>query len=199
MKGYQRAKTLAKVLAGLLLLCFAVAGCMRYSMVKSDQSVRVGSTFTVETPINWSKSKQGVVETWTVDGPNLQRLIFFTGIAEDQPLFPAAWGSKKQDLPTYKSIMNSLEIEEFIETSLARNGAYQITTRDLRPAMLDNLKGFRFEFSYLVESGLKYDGFVVGAKQEDKLLAIMYVGTALHHYGKHLNDAEKIIASAVVK
>lgn len=198
MRRFQQVKSIGIHVAWGLALCFAAAACAPYSMVKSGQEVQVGKAFAVTTPVNWSKSGNGTVETWTIDGPQLQRLIFFKGVEDGRPLF-SGHGSAEKDMPVFKSVMNSLEIKEFIEASLTRSGAHQMLTKDLRPAKMGHLDGFRFEFSFLVESGLKYDGFVVGAKQQDRLLAIMYVGTALHHYGKHLDDAEKVIASVVVK
>lgn len=199
MRKIRQAGSYGKITMGLLVLGFVVAGCMRYSMVARGSQVKVGSVFTVETTVDWSRSKEGASETWTIDGPQLQRLVFFTGIDDGKPLFPTAWGSKADEMPLYGSGMNALEIQEFIETSLVRNGAHQMVVRDLRPARLGNLEGFRFEFSYFTESGLKYDGFVVGAEQRARLLAIMYVGTALHHYGKHLRDAERVVSSVIVR
>jgi hypothetical protein len=199
MKKIQPANSIGKVVSGILALCFALAACAPYSLVKSGKDVQVGPVFTVDTPINWSKSENGKVETWTIDGPQLQRLVFFKGVHDGYPLFPVYGSSGEKEMPVFNSFMNPLEIKEFIEASLTRSGAHQMVTKDLRPVKMDSLDGFRFEFSYFVESGLKYDGFVVGAKRQDRLLAIMYVGTALHHYGKHLDDAEKVVASVVVR
>jgi hypothetical protein len=199
MRKIRQAGSYGKITIGLLALVFFVAGCMRYSMVNKGNQIKVGSAFTVETPVDWSRSKEGATETWTIDGPQLQRLVFFTGIDDGKPLFPTAWGSQTDEMPLYGSGMNALEIQEFIEASLVRNGAHRMAVRDLRPARLGNLEGFRFEFSYYAESGLKYEGFVVGANQQTRLLAILYVGTALHHYGKHLSDAEKVVSSVIVR
>ncbi|MBW2005207.1 MAG: hypothetical protein JRI72_11490 [Deltaproteobacteria bacterium] len=186
---------LKRLFAILLFLC--IAGCNLYSLVRSDREIQVGTIFKVTSPINWSKWKFGAVETWTIDGPRLQRLMFFKGVEDGQSLFQIIGGNEKS-VPIYKSSMTPLEIMELIESSLARTGGYNVVTKDLRPYKLGGLDGFRFEFSYTIRNGLKYNGFVVGAKKHNRLLAIMYVGTALYHYEKHIDDAEKIVSSVVI-
>jgi hypothetical protein len=169
-----------------------------YSLVNVGEDIEVGSVFMVQTPVKWNKSKEGYVEIWTIDGPKLQRLIFINGVEDEKPLFPPHWKSKEKDLPLFRKDMTFLEIKEFIESSLTRGGAHQLSTRDFRPATLASLEGFRFEFSYSIETGLEYDGFIVGAKRKESLVGIMYVGTALYHYSKHLRDAEEVISSATL-
>jgi len=183
-----------------ILLFLGIVGCMHYSLVRSDREIQVGTIFKVTSPINWSKSKFsavfGAVETWTIDGPRLQRLLFFKGVEDGAILFQIL--EYKKSVPIYRSSMTPLEIMELIKSTLARSGGYNVVTKDLRPYKLGALDGFRFEFSYTIQNGLKYNGFVVGAKKEDRLLAIMYVGTALYHYEKHVDDAERIVSSVVI-
>jgi hypothetical protein len=170
---------------------------MHYSLVRADSQIQVGTAFKVKTLINWSKSEVSGVETWTVDGPHLQRLIFFKGVEAGKPLLEIKKGNE-ENVPMYTGSMTSIEIMELIEATLARSGGHSIATKDLRPEKFGGLSGFRFDFSYMTESGLKYNGFFVGAQKNDRLLGIMYLGTALHHYNKHIDDVEGIISSVEI-
>jgi hypothetical protein len=181
----------------ILFLFIAVSGCVSYSLVRAGKDIEIGRVFKVESPINWSKLKESGIEIWTIDGPQLQRLYFFKGVEDGKPLIKMT-GDKYKDMPFYKSSMTPLEVRELFEATLSRSGASRIEIQDLRPQKFASLEGFRFEFSYLTQNGLKYDGFVTGTQKGNKLLAIMYVGTALYHYGKHLEDVEKIVSSVVI-
>ena len=177
-----------------ILLLVAIIGCMHYALVKANKEIEVGGIFKVENPINWSKSETNGVETWTIDGPQLQRLMFFKGVEDGKPLLKMK-GKDEKNIPSYKSSMTPIEIMELIEATLARGGGHQIETKDLRPERLGGLDGFRFEFNYITESGLKYNGTVIGAQKDGRLSAIMYIGTSIYYYEKHLENVETIFSS----
>ena len=70
-----------------------------------------------------------------------------------------------------------------------------VQTFHLRPFKFGSHPGFRFELSFLLEEGLEYEGFVVGAIKADKLCLICYSGTREYYYPKYKETAEQIIAS----
>ena len=182
----------------LLVLFFGMSvimSCAQFTLINANKDIPVGRSIIVNSPVVWSKGITLGVETWTIDGPNLQRLMFFNGITEGKPLFKVNMG-KDQALPVFKSTMNVLEIVEFIEASLKRIGSHNVTTKALRPENFDKREGFRFELSFTTESGLNYNGIFKGAIHNHVLVAIMYVGTEMYYFGKNLDDVEKIIASA---
>lgn len=191
-------RTGKRLIVGISFIIIVVTtGCAHYSLVGTDSEIRIGSTFEVTSQINWNKTEINGLETWTIDGPQLQSLMFIRGLEHGKPLFKIT-GQKEEEMPLYKSFMTPLEIVEFIEASFARIGALSIETGGLRPVRFGSLDGFRFEIHYVHESGLKYDGFVVGAPKDEKLLGMIYIGTALYHYEKHLNDAQNVVDSVEV-
>lgn len=196
MRNFRGGRKSLKRLSVLFFIIF-FCGCVSYSLVTKGKNIDVGSVYKVESPITWSSLKESGIETWTVDGPQLQRLVFFKGVEAGKPLIKMS-GDKYKNMPVYKNSMTPLEITELFEATLSRLGLTQIETKDLRPDKFASLEGFRFEFSYLTENGLKYDGFVIGAQQGSRLLAIMYIGTELYHYGKYLEDVEKIVSSVEI-
>ncbi len=181
-----------------ILIVVACAGCAQYMLVENGKRIPVGNAFKVDTSINWSKSESGDIETWTVDGPQLQRLVFLKGIPDGKPLFKVPPEEKSESAPAFHSSMNSLELMELVVATLARTGGHDVKTSDLRPYKLGSLEGFRFEFRYVTKQGLRYEGFVAGAQKEQKLFGIMYVGTALYHFEKHHQEVEEMLASLAV-
>lgn len=176
-------------------ILFVFIGCTKYKLIDANKRVQLGREFTVNSSIVWNKVEMNGVETWTIDGPNLQRIMFFQGIEHGEPLLNI---KQEKNIPQYKSSMTSFEIKELFVATLNRSGAHKIITKDFRPQKFGNLDGFRFEFTYTTKNGLKYNGFVVGAQKDKALLAIMYTGAALHYYKKHLDDANNIVSSVVV-
>lgn len=181
----------------IILVVVACVGCAQYTLVENGKKIQVGDAFMLDTSINWSKHEAGDVETWTVDGPQLQRLVFFKGIPEGKPLVTVHEG-KGESAPVFHASMNSIEMMELVIATLARTGAHDVKVSDLRPHKLGVLEGFRFEFRYVTQQGLKYEGFVAGAQKNQKLFALMYIGTTLYHYEKHHQEVEKMLASLTV-
>ena len=180
-----------------VLLLAIITGCAHYSLVKASKNVEIGKAFTVSTSVDWSKSQLYGIETWTINGPQLERLMFFDGVKNGKPLFEVKRQDEKK-MPIYKSSMSSIEIKELFEATLARNGAYKITTENFKPSKFGVLQGFKFEFTYATKNGLRYKGLVLGAKEKERLIAIMYIGTALYHYSDSLDEVENIISSVKI-
>lgn len=179
----------------LFFLMLSFGGCAHYTLVDVNEEIAVGSSFKVHSPVKWSKAKVYGVETWTIDGPQLQRLMFFTGVETGKPLF-VVQGKKAKNFPAFDHSMTSVEIMELVEATFARINVHDIEMKDLRPVLFCGQDGFRFELHYKIQSGLKYRGFFVGTKKDDKLWAIIYLGTDLYHYKKALKHVEEIVSSA---
>jgi hypothetical protein len=124
-------------------------------------------------------------------------LLFFTGVEDGKSLYDLGHG-RDDHPPVYRSHMTSLEIMDLLEATLARSGVHHIETKDLRPSRFGGLEGFRFEFDYVTDMGLQYRGFFKGTQRDGRLLALMYLGTALYHYEKNLPHAEQILSTLVI-
>lgn len=181
---------------GAVLMVFALAGCAQFTLVQGGKRIPVGNAFMVDTSMNWSKHDSDDVETWTVDGPRLQRLVFFKGIPDGKPLIKVQ--EKGESAPVFHASMTSVEMMELIVATLSRTGAHDVKVSDLRPHKLGTLDGFRFEFKFVAREGLRYEGFAAGAQKDQKFVGVMYIGTALYHYKKHHDEIEKILASLTV-
>ena len=180
----------------LLLFCSLsiFAGCAHYSLVSGGQSVTVHNSLQVLPHISWNMSKNNNGEIWTVDGPALDRLIFFTGIENGKPLFQTDINDD-QKMPAFSPSMTALELMDLVEATLARLDFYDIVMENLKPALFDNQDGFCFDFSCVAKEGLRYKGFVRGTVKDNKLYLILYQASALHYHDLYRKEAEKIADS----
>ncbi|MFQ6016674.1 MAG: hypothetical protein ACE5KF_00610 [Kiloniellaceae bacterium] len=174
-----------------LVLLAALAACTQYSLVEVKRQT-IGGVYSVEPQIAWSKTTEGKVELWTVDGPWLEALRFYKGLGDGDTLDKAP-GRKKS--PTYRAGMKASEVMEFVVDSLARSGASNVQARNLRPTRFGTVPGFRFDLIFLSPEGLEIDGTVAGAVVAEKLHMIMYTGARAHYYPKYKDDVERIIDS----
>lgn len=187
----------------LLPIIFLLSACAYYQLVEPVKR-DIGSRYRVEPQISWSMAIQGQIEIWTVDGPALEAIQFFNGIAEGQTLFPA-YGKQKEKLPKFKKDMTPNDVMEFVVDSIMAPGFQSpvgpnmkgtgARTIHLRPFKFGNHPGFRFELSFLSQEGLEYEGIVVGTIKDDKLYLICYTGTRQYYYPKYKEFVEQIIAS----
>jgi hypothetical protein len=177
----------------LLAVAVLAAACAKFSLVGPGR-LEMADAYTVDSPVAWNETSEGKVQIWTVDGPQLQRLTFVNGLEDGDPLFETK-GDSAENMPRYNSAMTPLEIKELIEAGLRVSGANQLETSDFRPQAFGSIPGYRFEFSYALESGLENEGTALAAKKDGKLYLILYTGTRFYYYGKHKDDVERLIDS----
>ena len=184
-------------------IIFLLNACVSYELVEPVKR-DIGSLYSVEPQIAWSRAAHGKIEIWTVDGPALEAIHFFNGIGDGETLF-TAYGQQKEKLPLFKKDMTANEVMEFIVDSIMAQGPPSLVERHLkgtgaqtmhlRPFKFGDHPGYRFELSFLSQEGLEYEGFVVGTIKDDKLYLICYTGTRLYYYPKYKEYVEKLIAS----
>lgn len=185
-------RLLLLVLAGVV---FIVAGCAHYSLVESGNRVDVGQGLWVESDVAWSRAKYRGAVTWTVDGPGLQQLFFFPGVDDGNPLLKPVAGNDSKAMPAYRVGMTFLEVMDLLEATMARENVHKFEKQNMHPVTFGGEDGFRFDFSYVSEAGLDYQGTATGAVKNNKLYLVVYVGTILHYYEKYSAEVDRIIKS----
>lgn len=187
-------------------IIFFLSACVHYTRVDPAKRSMGGGTYSVEPQIVWSRATQGKVEIWTVDGPSLAAVHFFNGIGDGENLFPYYGKAiRKAKLPKFRKNMTASEVQEFVVDSMMAPyhkslvGPNMIGSNvqafNLRPFRFGSQPGFRFELTFLSAAGLEYEGFVVGAVNNDRLYLICYSGTREYYYPKYKNAAEQITVS----
>jgi hypothetical protein len=182
----------------------AVAGCAPLVLVQPERQT-VGGVISVQPGIKWNKltmsDYRGNVEVWTLDGPALNTLLFFTGVPDGEPLFTRAAGAApaaQQEKPAvFRSTMNPVEVQELLEATLARHFRTTIVeARNLKPAPVANGQGFRFETRHVGRDEVERDGVFVGTIRNGKLYGAWFQGAKLHYFKRYLPEFDQMVASA---
>ena len=180
--------------AAIVLGVLFVSACTQFSLVEAQKPARLGNAFEFDPQIAWSKTSSGPRELWTVDGPLLNALHLYGGLLEGDPLFEDRV-SKPDPKPLFRKAMSPLEIRDFIVASLTLAKLQNVSTADLRPFDFAGNPGFRFEFAYVTEDGLRKKGFMVGAVYDDRLYLISYGAPEVFYYEKHRATVDRMVAS----
>lgn len=180
-------------IAGLVIL---LAGCSHYSLKKADTH-KIGSSYAIQTPVEWNKFNQSKVEIWTRDGTVLNELTLFEGISEGNTLFPIPYWDKKQLAlaPKFAPGMRANDVMEFVLASFSQRKVDAIEGHNLRPANFGSLRGFRFEVTYVNQPGMEMKGMLIGAIEEDKLHLVMFNAPKLHFFDRDKELVEQIMGS----
>ena len=182
----------AGLLAVSALGAVACATPSAYTLVEPGPRTLLGA-YTIQSQVAWSSWRpfgRGQPETWTIDGVALQWLRFFEGTEEGQSLLGS--GTAEDRRPRFHASMARAELPEFIADSLF-GSLFRIRT--VRPVRFGTAPGVRFEVSYAAADGVKREALVTGAVVEGRLYVIVYGGTALHHFGKHRDEVERMMDS----
>ena len=185
------------------LLLAVTAGCASYTLVNPERQT-VGGVISVAPGVKWNKLAitdfEGSVEVWTLDGPVLNTLVFFTGVADGTPLFTRRTpvGAPAAEKPAvFRATMNAIEVQELLEATVARY--FQTTLaegRNLKPVPIANGQGFRFETRIVGKDEVERDGVFVGTIRGGKLYGAWFQGAKLHYFARYLPEFDRMVASA---
>ncbi len=195
--------TTMKRLAIALLAAALLASCATPYVLVEPSRQTVGSVISVEPGMKWNKmgtsQYQGKVEAWTLDGPRLNTLLFFTGVSDGEPLFVQRGVSQKtvEKPPVFKSSMNPLEIQELLHATMVRfYGSPIAEVRNLRAEQIAGGDGMRIETRLVGRDEVDRHGVFVGTISKGKLYGAWFQGARLHYFERYLPEYDRIIASA---
>jgi hypothetical protein len=188
------------VVAILVLL----AACTPFTLIAPERQI-VGGVISVQPGMKWNRitmsAYRGNVEAWTLDGPTLNTLLFFTGVPDGEPLFTraadAAQAAQQEKPAVFRSTMNPVEVQELLEATMARYFQSTIAeARNLKPAPVANGQGFRFETRLVGRDEVERDGVFVGTIRNGKLYGAWFQGAKLHYFKRYLPEFDQMVASA---
>jgi hypothetical protein len=177
-----------------------LAGCAPYTLIKPERQT-VGGVISVQPGVQWNKitmhDYQGKIEVWTLDGPVLNTLLFFTGVPDGEPLFTRRTQSAQQEKPpVFRATMNAIELQELLEATVTRYFQTTIVEgRDLKPVAVANGQGFRFATRLVGRDEVEREGVFVGTIRNEKLYGAWFQGAKLHYYARYLPEFDALVAS----
>ena len=178
-----------------LILLLVLASCSPYRLIEPKQQT-IGERYSVTTPVAWTGATIRNGETWTINGPALDELNFFAGLGEGRSLVSPDSGAGVP--PVFKARMRANEVMELVTDSLAYSGYKRVKGSKLRPAKFGQLSGFRFEFVFTTEDGLKYAGKAIGAVDKGELHLILFSAPFSHYFPTYNQTVEQIFSSIAV-
>lgn len=179
----------------------AAAAEAKWTEVAAGQPVPVAkSRLAVTAPPAWNRtsarpSKKS--ETWSFDGPLLNRIDFFAAVAPGEALLRER-DRKRNPLPTFAAAMLPNDVAELFErTQRIAAGTADFAIDTVAPATFAGARGFRFTYHYTgADETLTRKGLASGAVIGGKLYLISYAAPAVHYYDAGLAGAQAIMESA---
>jgi hypothetical protein len=194
-----------KTMRTLLVLAMTlIAGCAMYTLVPAERQT-VGGVLSVEPGIKWNKAYvdmtpyQGHIEVWTLDGPALNTLLFFTGVPDGEPLFTmrSQNTAQQEKPPVFRSTMNPVEIQELLEATVARYFQTSIAEgHNLKPVPIASGQGFRFETRLIGRDEVERYGVFAGTIRNGKLYGAWFQGAKIHYFQRYVPEFDRMVASA---
>jgi hypothetical protein len=176
----------------ILLIIIGCAG-PRYTLVEPKR-VEIAGAYSVEPQIAWNARPLNRKESfyWTVNGYNLDRLMFFNNIKDGEKLFPSFAGSRMTS--PYRKGMKPLEIAELLADTTRVMGWENLQILDMRLHNFGPYEGFRIEMRMLGNK-LSYKNLTSGAVIDGELFLIDYLAVEMKYYPKYLEQVKKLLDS----
>lgn len=188
---------------GLSLFSAALCGCVPAYTLVAPGRVDVAE-LRVDTTVAWNLAPRSLdrasrtgTQLWTRDGLLLDRLYIVPGVPDGETVFL----NQRDDaaLPPFRADMLPNEIEELIESSIAKlfgEGAVSVSTSNLRPHRYGDNRGVLFNLSIAASDGPDYRGLAGTFVANQSLYLMLYVAAEPYYFEKHLADAEAAITGA---
>jgi hypothetical protein len=187
----------------LLVLVAGIAGCAlpAYTLVSvgpnaiADMRVQAGGGWNLA-PAAFTPNARADAQTWTQDGPLLDRLVFIPGVSDGEALLNVK--EESAALPVFRKDMLPNDLEELMESTIVKvfgEGNAAVSTSNLRPQMFGDNRGVMFDMQAKVTESPDYRGTVGAFIANEKLYLIYYLAAEPYYYGKHESAAKAIINS----
>lgn len=181
----------------LLLAVLLLSGCATSTgpggrLQPAASAVQVNE-LELQSDLDWARIRgHKRIETWTIDGPALNRLVIVTRIKPGEHVFLQGKERRSRpDGPWYRTGTRPDELRDLVVDGLREGGWADIETPGLRPASFGGVPGLRFELDMASSSGLRYGGMAAAAEFEGKLYLLLWMAPREHY---HDRDAAAVAA-----
>lgn len=167
----------------------------REKIARGAYSATPGSTW------NRLDQKEGKYqEIWTIDGDQLNQIIFFGGVPVGEPLLRER--NKKTDpLPKVAANMLLPDIPVLLERTYRTYYATTAMSIGLQePAIFAGMDGIRFEYSYTaLDDEVERKGEAFAALENGRLFLVAYEAPALYYFEKDRAKYLEIVRSLKIR
>lgn len=147
----------------------------------------------------WNRLQQSegkYQEVWTIDGHQLNRLIFYGGVPAGEPLVKERH-KKKDPLPKVSSTMLLPDVPTLVErTYRTQYGVSIFTVGKQEPTQLGGKAGIHFEYTYLnPDDEVERRGDAYAAIEDGKLFLVIFEAPSLFYFGREAGEVRSIVNS----
>jgi len=180
----------------VLTVSALVAGCAAIAKVEPGEQV-VADRLVVDLDGPWNRFTRGVdVPTWTVEGFTVDRLQFFVGIKDGQPIAERPKGAKEQRPLTFHASMKAHEIVALFEGLYTQDGS-TFTLDRIEPITFIGESGFKYSYTLIRRSDdVRLSGVGYGAVAGGELTVINYSAPRLGFFPRYQARIEKMALGA---
>lgn len=186
----------ALIVAGVCL--WLAAPVQAHKLIKPGlQQKIVKGAYSVQTATTWNRltQKEGKYqEVWTLDGDQLNRVIFFGGVPVGEPLLKER-DKEREPLPKVGANMLLPDIPTFFERSYRLY--YGTPTMQIglqEPGSFAGMDGIHFEYSYVdVSDEVERKGEAFAAIHDGKLYLITFEAPSLYFFDRDIAKYRALI------
>jgi hypothetical protein len=184
----------------LVMLLLASASAAGNSLVSSGPNKEIAKSSLSAAPVGeWNRLKyrEGQnVEVWTLDGPLLNRVVFFGGIEAGKPLVKEE-DKKRFPLPKFSDSMILTDIPGLLESTYRAQGRVsQIEIETQEPTKVSGRSAIRFTYRFVRgEYDVLRRGEGVGTVMNKRLYLVVYEAPALHFFAKDLEKYRQLVST----
>lgn len=156
-------------------------------------------TYSAAPASTWNRleQKEGKYqEIWTIDGDQLNQIMFFGGVPDGEPLLRER--NKKTD-PLPKVAVNMLLTDIPVLLERTYRTYYATTAMSIgiqEPAVLAGLDGIRFEYTYTaLDDEVERKGEAFAALENGRLYLVAYEAPSLFYFGRDRAKFLEIVRS----
>jgi hypothetical protein len=185
-----------KLLRPLIASAFALVltGCANFELVPADKAASVGNGISVMPQRPWNKVAKSP-DTWTTQGPQIDKVRFFSGVKSGQPLL----ATLRDEKLNFDAKMLPNDIQDLVVVTLQREGNKTIQAGNLAPCDFGTAKGFCFDLTFASPGDLDMKGRAMARKQNDQLDLILFQAPAEYYFSEMSPDVQKVFASVQAK
>jgi hypothetical protein len=177
----------------------ALAACVASPVAVAPGAYDGAGGYSVTLERTWTEMPKGYsahtdAGYLTFDGPQLNQVHLLNAI-------PSGEGFVKeqrdgQPVPVYRAGVTAIEIVEFVTQSVALFGYQNVTAQDVRPRALAGAEGVSFQFTGVLESGLRVKGSALAAESAGALDLMVFIAPEMHYYDAFAPEVERMFDSA---
>ncbi|MEQ8440899.1 MAG: hypothetical protein RIM33_09800 [Alphaproteobacteria bacterium] len=174
--------------AVLAVAFFAAAACQQvYTLVSADNGVTIGDDFRVTPTSSWSAIGTGEIQVWTIEGRNLQQIMFVGDRRNGDPLLEGVLPGTGmvQSSATFEDDLSVVELVERYQSAFSEFGFTDFEITETSVTDLAGRAAIRLDFTARRDNLPLYRGTSLIVKNDTSAHSATYIAADLYYFERH--------------